>query len=74
VNYNAALRAFAEGTLSVMRDETAQWGQLIRPPRQIEEFLQAEARKAQASGANFGTAGSDSGSASTPKPPAGGVG
>jgi hypothetical protein len=44
VRYLAALQAFAEGTLSVMRDESAQWGQLIRPPRQIQEFL-AEAEK-----------------------------
>jgi hypothetical protein len=65
-NYTAALRAFAEGTLSVMRDESAQWGQLIRPPRQIEEFLQAEARKANAAGANFGTPASPPESGTTP--------
>ncbi|MBX3085373.1 MAG: hypothetical protein KF716_27310 [Anaerolineae bacterium] len=76
-NYTAALRAFAEGTLSVMRDESAQWGQLIRPPRQIEEFLQAEARKAMATGADFGLSSADSGTTppTPPKtPPAGGVG
>jgi hypothetical protein len=45
--YHLAYTAFAEGTLSVMRDESAQWGQLIRPPRQIEEFLAQQARIAQ---------------------------
>ena len=73
-DYNAALRAFAEGTLSVMRDESAQWGQLIRPPRQIEEFLQAEARKASAAGASLGLPPIDTGKPPTPPPPTGGVG
>jgi hypothetical protein len=46
VTYRAALRAFAEGTLSVMRDETAQWGQLIKTPPQLEQFLEEERTKA----------------------------
>ena len=31
-----------KGTLNVMRDETAQWGQLIRTPKQIEDFVANE--------------------------------
>lgn len=42
-SYRAALQAYAEGTLSVMADETAQWGQSIRTPKQLEEFV-AKAR------------------------------
>lgn len=43
--YMGSLSAYAEGTLSVMRDESAQWGQLIRPPRQLEEFLAEQERR-----------------------------
>jgi hypothetical protein len=37
--YTASVRATVEGTLDVMNDETAQWGQSIRTPRQVDEFL-----------------------------------
>lgn len=47
VEYRASLRAFVEGTLQVMSDETAQWGQSIRTPRAIEEFIAEEQEKAQ---------------------------
>jgi hypothetical protein len=40
VEYRASLLAFASGTLGVMRDESAQWGQLIRTPSDIEAFRQ----------------------------------
>jgi hypothetical protein len=43
--YRAAFNAFAEGTLSVMNDETAQWGQAIRTPAQLEKFVEEEKRK-----------------------------
>jgi hypothetical protein len=49
MTYWASLRAFTEGTLNVMRDETAQWGQLIRTPEQVEKFIasaRADAEKA----------------------------
>lgn len=46
LDYRASLRAFVEGTLQVMSDETAQWGQSIRTPRAIEEFIQEEREKA----------------------------
>jgi hypothetical protein len=39
LTYHAAYMAYAEGTLSVMNDETAQWGQGIRTPEQLEKFL-----------------------------------
>ncbi len=44
--YRASLRAYAEGTLSVMRDETAQWGQLPKPPERLETFINEERQKA----------------------------
>lgn len=37
--YLASLMAFGEGTLNVMRDESAQWGQMIRQPEQVDAFL-----------------------------------
>jgi len=46
IEYRASLRAYAEGTLQVMSDETAQWGQSIRTPRSMEEFIEAERKKA----------------------------
>ena len=46
--YRAALRAITEGTLSVMRDETAQWGQLIKTPETLDQFIAQEAAKAEA--------------------------
>lgn len=48
VTYRASLRAYIEGTLSVMRDETSQWGQLVRPPQQLETFVAEEIKKAEA--------------------------
>ncbi|MBX3063835.1 MAG: hypothetical protein KF726_12715 [Anaerolineae bacterium] len=44
--YQLALQAFSEGTLSVMTDETAQWGNLIRSPKAIEEFLAEQQQRA----------------------------
>lgn len=46
IDYRAALRAYAEGTLTVMRDETAQWGQLIKTPASLEKFIAEEQDKA----------------------------
>jgi hypothetical protein len=51
LSYRAALNAYMDGTLSVMRDESAQWGQLIRTPAQIEKFLQDQVAKAEAASA-----------------------
>ena len=48
--YRASVRAFAEGALNVMRDETAQWGQSIRTPAQIEEFVAKERERAEGTG------------------------
>jgi hypothetical protein len=45
--FRAALRAYTEGTLSVMRDETAQWGQLIKTPASLEAFIVQEAARAE---------------------------
>lgn len=47
--YRLALRAFSTGTLQVMRDETAQWGSLIRTPQQIEDFIASAKEQAEAS-------------------------
>lgn len=40
--YRASMKAFAEGTLQVMTDETTQWGQSVRRPKQLEEFIKEE--------------------------------
>ena len=45
--YWANLKAFTEGTLGVMKDETAQWGQLIRTPDQVTQFLLGKTHPAQ---------------------------
>ena len=42
VEYRASMHAFAEGALQVMSDETAQWGQSVRTPRQVEAYIKAE--------------------------------
>lgn len=46
LTYRAALRAYVENTLQVMSDESAQWGQSVRPPAQLEQFLNEEREKA----------------------------
>lgn len=48
VIYRASMRAFVEGTLQVMTDETSQWGQSIRRPQQLEDFIEEEQRKVDA--------------------------
>lgn len=45
--YRAAFNAYVEGTLSVMSDETAQWGQAIRTPPQLEQYIDEARRKAE---------------------------
>lgn len=69
--FRAALMAYSEGTLSVMSDETAQWGQAIRTPPQLEEFLQtAQTRSDQAARSlvaqRAGLSGAGSSSSTTP--------
>jgi hypothetical protein len=54
VTYRASLRAFTEGTLGVMADETAQWGQMIRTPPQLETFLENEQQIANRASAGPG--------------------
>jgi hypothetical protein len=45
--YRISLTAMAQSTLNVMSDETAQWGQLIRPPQTLEQFVEQEKRIAE---------------------------
>lgn len=45
-SYRSALRAYVEGTLAVMSDETAQWGQSIRTPVQLQKFVEEQKAKA----------------------------
>lgn len=45
--YRASLTAYTEGTLLVMSDETAQWGQSIRTPPQTSEFIARMTAKAE---------------------------
>jgi hypothetical protein len=50
VEYRGYTDAFVEATLQVMREETSQWGQLIQPPQQTEQFIErAKVRVEQAS-------------------------
>lgn len=39
LEYLASLRAYTQGALDVMSDETSQWGQSIRTPQGIKAFL-----------------------------------
>ena len=50
ITYHASFDAYAEGVLSVMRDETAQWGQLVQTPPQTDEFLEKAKAQADAAG------------------------
>lgn len=43
--YRASLTAYSEGALQVMSDETAQWGQSIRTPKGIQEFVEDAQRR-----------------------------
>ena len=47
LTYRAALRAYVENTMQVMSDESAQWGQSVRAPAQLEQFLREEQEKAK---------------------------
>jgi hypothetical protein len=38
--YLASLDAFSESTLRVMRDESAQWGQVIKTPERLKEYVE----------------------------------
>ncbi|MDQ7025015.1 MAG: hypothetical protein Q9P01_01475 [Anaerolineae bacterium] len=46
-SYAATYVDYVEGTLQVMSDETAQWGQSIRTPRATEEFLKEARQRSQ---------------------------
>jgi hypothetical protein len=46
--YRASLIAYAQGTLQVMSDETAQWGQSIRTPKGLEAYVKEAREKAAA--------------------------
>lgn len=71
VTYRAALIAYSEGTLSVMSDETAQWGQAIRTPPDIEQFIVEQQRKADKYGGSAedtgGIGGNTGGSDGSPQ-------
>lgn len=61
VTYGLSMKAYAFGSLSVMYDEAAQWGQIVRTPQQIDEFLErARARAESLQLPNFGTRGGTS--------------
>lgn len=48
-----SLQAYTDGTLTVMRDETAQWGQLIRTPEQLEKFVKEAKERADSIEVDF---------------------
>ncbi len=43
--YLASLDAFSESTLRVMKDESAQWGQVIKTPERLREYVQSVENK-----------------------------
>jgi hypothetical protein len=47
LTYRASMRAFAQSTLTIMNEESSQWGQTIRTPAQLQEFIEQEKRKAE---------------------------
>ena len=55
--YWASLLAYTEGTLSVMRDETAQWGQLIKTPEQLQKYVEAALERGQPDSGSSGAPG-----------------
>jgi hypothetical protein len=57
LTFRASLNAYTQGTLTVMEDEAAQWGQLIRTPEQIESFIEAEREKLRQQDAERGPGG-----------------
>lgn len=59
ISYRASVRAFAEGTLQVMQDETAQWGQSIRTPSSLDKFIAEEREKAARLGGDADAAKQD---------------
>ncbi len=64
--YRASLAAFSEGTLNVMFDESGQWGQMIRTPKQIEDFLSSA--QARVGGLKIPDLGGPTPSGGTPSP------
>lgn len=48
--YEEQLLDYVESVLSVMSDETAQWGQSIREPEQMKEFIKAQRQIGQSVG------------------------
>lgn len=65
--YRAAFFTYAEGTLEVMNDETAQWGQLTKPPAQLTQFIaeqEEKVEKAAAKARRGASGGASSGAAS----------
>jgi hypothetical protein len=57
--YRGAARSFAEGAISVMRDETAQWGQSIRTPEELQAFVEKELEIAESLSPGFGDSDDD---------------
>lgn len=57
--YRASLTAYSEGTLQVMSDETAQWGQSIRTPKGIQEFVDDAKRRSDETKGTYSNQGND---------------
>jgi hypothetical protein len=52
LTYRASLIAYSLGTLQVMSDETAQWGQSIRTPKGLQAYVDGARRKVEEIGGN----------------------
>jgi len=50
--YQASLDAFSESTLRVMKDESAQWGQVIKTPERLQKYVESVEQNAQSTDNN----------------------
>jgi hypothetical protein len=64
LTYRASLIAYSQGTLQVMSDETAQWGQSIRTPKGLQAYVEEAREKAAKIGGN-----ADAGAVPDAEPP-----
>jgi hypothetical protein len=53
MTYFTHLRAYSDAALDVMREETGQFGNLVRSSQQIQDFLEKSRQRAEAHGFNY---------------------
>lgn len=63
-HFLASMRAYTEGTLQVMSDESTQWGQSIRTPKGIQAYIDEAREKAATVGGDANASADDTASSS----------